>query len=421
MKITINTFGTRGDIQPYAALGKGLKQSGHTVCIFSFKIFESLVTEHGLDFFPLDIDPRQVLVDQVIAEMGNNMLRINRWLEKNFKPVLHDVFRISLDVNRDADLILNSGLSFVGWHIAEKLRIPSIAAFLWPSTPSRYIRPTLGYNLLERLPFKGVINFALTKMSNQTFFNLLSPSVNQCRKDILDLAPLTVRDYWRMDSSKGPTRFLYGYSPVVLPKPPDWGENQQVSGYWFLDTAANYQPDDVLDNFLKSGPPPIYFGFGSMVEHEQEEMVRMVASALEKTDQRGILLSGWSEFDSVDLPDSVLGIEAVPHDWLFPQMATVVHHGGAGTTAAGLRAGVPSIIVPSFGDQFFWGERLHELGAGTKPIPRRKLTEDKLVNAIEQTIGNDVIRRNAGNISQLLRAEDGIGNAVRIIEEFVTD
>jgi sterol 3beta-glucosyltransferase len=421
MKIVINTFGTRGDIQPYIALGKGLQQAGHTISIFSFKIYESFVTEHGLDFYPLDIDPRQVLLDQVIAEMGNNMIRINRWLEKNFKPVLHDVFKITLDVNRDANLILNSGLSFVAWHIAEKLNIPSIAAYLWPATPSRYISSNLGYRLPKRMPLKGTINYALTKLSNQSFFYLLRSSVNHCRKDVLNLAPLKISDYWRMDSARSTTRFVYGYSPIVLPKPPDWGENQQVSGYWFLDTAANYQPDDVLRNFLKSGPPPIYFGFGSMVEHEQEKIARMVAGALEKTGQRGILLSGWSEFDSVDLPDSVLGIEAVPHDWLFPQMAAVVHHGGAGTTAAGLRAGIPSIIVPSFGDQFFWGERVCELGVGTKPIPRKELTEDRLVEAIKQTIENNDIRRNAGNISQLLKAEDGIGNAVRMIEKFLQE
>jgi len=419
MKTTINTFGTRGDIQPYVALGKGLQRSGYTVRILSHQIFESFITEHGLDFYPLALDPHQVLINQVIAELGNNMVRIMRWMERNFKSVLQDLFLTTLDANHDTDLILNSGLSFAGWHVAEKLNKPAIAAYLWPAIPSRYIPSTMGYQLPKWMPFKGAFNYGSTKLSNQTFFNLLRSSVNECRKDILNLAPISAGYYWRLDSPKNSIPFVYGYSPIVLPKPPDWGENQQVSGYWFLDAATDYQPDDALSDFLKSGPPPIYFGFGSMVEHEQEEIIRMVVTALERSGQRGILLSGWSEFGSVDLPDSILGIESAPHDWLFPQMAAVVHHGGAGTTAAGLRAGIPSIIVPSFGDQFFWGERVYELGAGTKPIPRKKLTVDNLARAIEQSIGNDAMRRNAEEISQRIRAEDGIGTAVQMIERFV--
>lgn len=419
MKITINTFGTRGDIQPYVALGKGLRGSGHTVRILSHKIFESFVTEHGLDFYPLDLDPHQVLLNQVIAELGNNMVRIMQWMEKNFKSVLRDLFLTTLNANQDADLILNSGLSFAGWHVAEKLNKPAIAMYLWPAIPSRFIPSTMGFQLPKWMPFKGAFNYGSTKLSNQTFFNLLRSSVNECRKDILNLSPLGAGYYWRLDSPKNSIPFIYGYSPIVLPKPSDWGENQQVSGYWFLDAATEYQPDNTLSDFLKSGPPPIYFGFGSMVEHKQEEVIRTVVTALKRTGQRGILLSGWSKFGSTDLPNSILGIETAPHDWLFPQMAAVVHHGGAGTTAAGLRAGVPSIIVPSFGDQFFWGERVYELGVGTKPIPRKKLAADKLAEAIKQSIENVVMRKNAEDMGQLIRAEDGIEAAVQMIERIV--
>jgi sterol 3beta-glucosyltransferase len=421
VKITINTFGTRGDIQPYIALGKGLQRAGYTVCIFSYQIFSSFVKEHGLDFYPLDLDPRQALIDQAISELGNNIFHIMSWLEKNFKPVLQAAFRTTLDANHDADLTLNSGLSFVGWHIAEKLKIPAMAAYLWPATPSRYIPPTLGYKPPNWLPFKEIINYGSTKLSNQTFFNLLRSSVNQCRKDILNLEPLTLKDYWHMDAAPSTPPILYGYSPAVLPKPPDWGEKQQVSGYWFLDTATGYQPDSNLIDFLAGGSPPIYFGFGSMVEHEQEELIQTVIKALEKTNQRGILLSGWSKLDFSDLPASILGIEAVPHDWLFQKIAAVVHHGGAGTTAVGLRAGVPSIVIPSFGDQFFWGERVYELGVGPKPIPRRKMTADKLANAIEQTLENDVFQKNVAQISQRIQAENGVETAIQIIERFARD
>jgi len=419
MKITVNTLGTRGDIQPYIALSLGLQQAGYSVRILTHQIFEAFVKEYGLDVYPLQLDPRQLLVNQALSELGNNAIRVNRWMEENFKAGLQYLFIETLNANRGADLILNSGVSFAGWHVAEKLNIPAIATFLWPVTPSRQFPAAIGKIPPRWLPFRGVINFLSTKLFNQLFFNLLLPSVNRCRKDILDLKPLSRRDYWLLDSPASPTPLIYGYSPAVIPKPPDWSGNQHISGYWFLDTAKDYQPEKTLLEFLSNGPSPVYIGFGSMVDHEREEITQIVIHALKETNQRGILLGGWSRLGSVDIPDFIYQIDAVPHDWLFPKMAAIVHHGGAGTTAAGLRAGVPSVIVPSFGDQFFWGWRVHELGVGPKPIARKKLTVTKLTNAIQQAINHDDIKTKASRIGQQIRAENGVEIAVNMIEGFL--
>lgn len=419
MKITVNTFGTRGDIQPYIALSLGLQQAGHSVRILTHQIFETFVKEYGLDFYPLQLDPRQVLINQALSKLGNNTIRINRWMEENFKSALQDIFIATLNANRGADLMLNSGLSFAGWHVAEKLKIPAIATYLWPVTPSRHYPATSGKIPPKWLPFRGGINYLSTKLFNQLFFYLLLSSVNRCRKDILDLQPMKFREYWSLDSPRSSTPLIYGYSPVVLPKPPDWSGNQHISGYWFLDTAKDYQPEKTLLDFLANGPPPVYIGFGSMVDHEREKITQIVINALSETNQRGILLGGWSALGSKDLPDFILRIDAVPHDWLFPQMAAVVHHGGAGTTAAGLRAGIPSVIVPTFGDQFFWGWRVHELGAGPEPIPRNKLTAAKLTSVIQQAIYNENIKNIASLISQKIRGENGVDVAVNMIEGFV--
>ena len=421
MKITVNTFGTRGDVQPYIALSKGLQQAGHTVRIVTHQIFESFVKEHGLDFFPLQLDPRQVLINQALSELGNNTIRINRWMEENFKSGLQDIFKVTLQANLDAELILNSGLSFAGWHVAEKLGTPALATYLWPVTPSRHLPATSGKIPPDWLPFRGIVNYLSAKISNQLFFNLLLSSVNQCRKDILDLRPMKRREYWGLDSARSSTALIYGYSPVVIPKPPDWSNNQQIAGYWFLDTKAGYQPDKILMDFLADDRKPIYIGFGSMVDHEREEISQIVIDALREANQRGVLLGGWSALGSENLPDSIISVESVPHDWLFPQMAAVVHHGGAGTTAAGLRAGVPSVVVPSFGDQFFWGWRVHKLGVGSKPIPRNKLTVTKLVQAIQQAVNDDAIKSKATQVGQQIRAENGVESAVSMIEEFARD
>ena len=421
MKITVNTFGTRGDIQPYIALSLGLRQAGHDVRIVTHQIFEPFVKEYGLDFYPLHLDPRQVLIQQALSEVGNNTIRVTRWMEENFKSALRDIFEATLAANRDTDLMLNSGLSFAGWHVAEKLDILALAAYLWPATPSRYLPSTTGKIPPAWLPFKGVLNYLSTKLSNQLFFNLMSSQVNQCRKEILDLRPMKAREYWPLDSAQGSTPLIYGYSPAVIPKPPDWGANQQIAGYWFLDTEENYQPETALLDFLTNGPPPVYIGFGSMIDHEREEISQLVINSLRESGQRGILLGGWSELGSEDLPEFIFRVDYVPHDWLFPRMSAVVHHGGAGTTAAALRAGVPSVVVPWFADQFFWGWRVQELGVGPKPISRKKLTSAKLVGAIKQAVSDETLERQAAQLGQQIRAEDGVGFAVKLIEAFARE
>jgi sterol 3beta-glucosyltransferase len=418
MKITINTFGTRGDIQPYIALSLGLQQSGHSVRIFTHQIFAAFIKKYGLDFYPLNLDPRKVLINQALAELGNNTVRISRWMEKNFKPVLREIFKATLVANQDSELMVNSALSLAGWHVAEKLNIPSLAAFLWPMTPSRHLMGAIGKMPPAWLPFTGVVNYYTTKLFNQLFYNLMLPSVNHCRKEILNLSPLKARQYWMLDTPQSNTSIIYGYSPAVVPKPPDWSNNQQITGYWFLNSQDGYQPENPLLDFLSEGPPPVYIGFGSLVDHEPEEITRLVIDALRECNHRGIILAGWGALGLGQLPDSILHIQDVPHDWLFPRMAALVHHGGAGTTAAGLRAGVPGVIIPSFGDQFFWGSQLQKLGIGVKPIPRKKLTLNKLVSAIQQVVNDDGIKKNAGQLGQKICSEEGVFMAVTMIERF---
>jgi sterol 3beta-glucosyltransferase len=421
MRITVNTFGTRGDVQPYIALGLGLQQSGHSVRIVTHQVFESFVKAYGLDFYPLAPNPRQVLVTQALSELGNNTVRITRWLKENFQSTLRDVFQATLDANRETDLMLNSGLSFAGWHVGKKLGIPALAAYLWPVTPSRHLPATTGEIPPDWLPFRGAVNYWSTKLSNQLFFNLLLSLTNQCREEVLDLRPLRPWDYWPLDSARTSAPIMYGYSPAVVPKPPDWRDQQQVTGYWFLDTPDDYHPDEELAGFLADGPPPVVIGFGSLVEHEGEAVNQLVIDALRETGQRGVLLGGWSELGLGELPDSVFRVDAAPHDWLFLRVAAVVHHGGAGTLAAGLRAGVPTVVVPSFGDQFFWGWRVAQLGAGPKPISRKELTAARLTSAIQQAIDDEVMRDKAAQIGQQIRAENGVETAVRLIEGFARD
>jgi sterol 3beta-glucosyltransferase len=192
-----------------------------------------------------------------------------------------------------------------------------------------------------------------------------------------------------------------------------------VTGYWFLDPAEDWMPAPALVDFLAAGPPPVYVGFGSMSSRKPEETTALILGALARTGQRGIIHAGWGGMQRADLPDSVLMIDGVPFSWLFPRVAVVVHHGGAGTTSAGLRAGVPAVVVPFFGDQPYWGQRVADLGVGPAPIPRKKLTAERLAQAIQVAVTDHAMRQRAAELGTKIRAEDGVACAVAVVEQMV--
>jgi sterol 3beta-glucosyltransferase len=211
---------------------------------------------------------------------------------------------------------------------------------------------------------------------------------------------------------------IHCFSPYVVPRPNDWPENSYITGYCFLNQLDEWEPSAELKAFLDGGQTPIYFGFGSMAGRNPKRLTQIIIEALRRTNMRGIIASGWGGLLPGDLPDTIIKIDKAPHDWLFPRVVAVVHHGGAGTTAAGLRAGCPTIIYTFFGDQPFWGRRVHALTVGSEPLPQKKLTVEKLSAAIREVTENQNIRRNAKALGEKIRNEDGIANAIDIIERY---
>jgi UDP:flavonoid glycosyltransferase YjiC (YdhE family) len=213
-------------------------------------------------------------------------------------------------------------------------------------------------------------------------------------------------------------------SQHVLPRPADWQPHHRITGYVFEDENGWVAPQDLLE-FLADGDKPVYIGFGSMRERNPEETTQLILDALKQTGKRAILLSGWAGIgasnmaNASNLPDDVFLLKYAPHSWLFPRMAAVVHHGGAGTTAAALRAGVPSVVVPMMSDQPFWGRRVHELGAGTMPILRSRLTADNLAAAITEATTNRGMQEKAAELGMKISAEDGLGQALSAIRELL--
>lgn len=416
MKILIITIGSRGDVQPYVALGKGLKAAGHEVTVCTAWSFEGFVEEHGLRFAYMDNDLVELLTDDVGRQALEDMqgpigtiktaIRLIRMLKPVMRRIMSDVWDAAREFEPDF-LVYNSKVP--GVHIAEKLGMPCALAMPFPQFVATGEFPTIG------MPDFGAFTNRASYKIVQLFTTAFGGMINEFRTDILGLEK-TSRFIGLHHMTDGtPVPVLHCYSETVVPRPADWPACAYVTGYWFLDEKS--EPSDELVSFLEKGDPPVYVGFGSMSGRKPEKVTKVVVESLEAANVRGIIATGWGGLEPSDLPDSILKIDQAPHDWLFPRVSAVVHHGGAGTTAAGLRAGRPTVICPFFGDQGFWGKRVFDLRVGSKPIPQRKLSVGKLGNAIRQVTTDRAFSKNASRIGKKIRSEDGVKKALVTIEQ----
>lgn len=417
MQITIIAGGSRGDVQPYVALGKGLKEAGHTVRVLAPQDYQDLITAYGLEFFDMGGGVKTMAQSQFqdIVEQGN-ILKILAVTGQGAQQLALQSAINGLVACQGSDMILAgfAGLSN-GLALAEKLGIPFLQAYLMPFTPTSEFPGVL----TPQLPQTRLTPWAngwSHRLAQQMMWQMLRSADNKARTQILQMAPAP---FWGPFASlqRESQPIIYGYSPQVIPPPADWADYIHVTGYWFLEPPAGWEPPSDLVNFLQAGPPPVYVGFGSMLSRKPEETADLVLQALARTGQRAVLSSGWGGLKKESFPTTVFIVGSIPHSWLFPKMAAVVHHGGAGTTGAGLQAGIPSIITPFFGDQPFWGHRVYELGVGPKPISRQRLTVKNLADAIQCAVYDMTMRKNASSLGEHIRAENGIARAVTIIEQ----
>ena len=417
MRIAIMASGSRGDVQPYVALGKGLQDAGHDVRLVSNENFAGLAQSAGVPFRSLRGDVQAVAESEemrALIEKGN-FIAITRYTAKALQGAAVHSAEDALAACRGVELIVTGlGGLFNGLAIAEKLNLSIMQAYLIPMTPTKEFPSVL-------LPAEGpTLPSALTRTSHyltqQAIWQGVRVADNMARKQVLGLRAAPFFGPFN-DPRLERLPVLYGFSPAVIARPADWDPRVQVTGYWFLKEATDWTPPSGLMDFMDNGTPPVYIGFGSMGNRKPEEVTQIVLQALATTKQRAIVASGWGGLSRQQLPDTVFTVDSLPHAWLFPRMAAVVHHGGAGTTAAGLRAGVPSIAVPFFGDQLFWGQRIVTLGVGPQPIPRKQMTAERLAQAIQTAVTDSAMRGRAADLGAKIQAEDGIARAVEIIRK----
>lgn len=430
--IVIVTIGSRGDVQPCVALAVGLRNAGLPVSLVAPAAFAGLAAAHGVDLRGLPVDPAGMLaaeLGQVWIESGRDVRAFLRGLRDLTEPFGEPVADAILSACDDAELLVYATLAFPAWHVAQARGVPAVQVSFAPLCPTAAFPPVLfpdpfaGSDPWQATPLGAVIRSyhrVAHRLFAQALWLPLRRRVNRWRRTRLGLPPAG----WRSPGLEVDLRgepLLQAFSPTILPPPRDWGPHVTTTGAWFLDTPDGWRPPPDLAGFLDAGPPPVVVGMGSMTSREPAALTAVVVEALRRTGHRGVLVTGWGGLGrGGDLGDDVLVSEGVPYDWLLPRAAAVVHHGGAGTTAAGLRAGVPTVVVPHFGDQPLWGDRVRALGAGPPPLPRADLTADRLVAALRAATGDPGIRTAAAAADRAIRAERGVPRAVEVITGIAT-
>jgi len=409
VNVTILTIGSRGDVQPFVALGVGLRDAGHEVTLATGKGFETFVSERGLRFAGLDVDLLERLQspEGKAALSGKNLLGTLKETASMYRRVLDQEWEAS----RGAEGVVYHPKALGGYHIAEDLNVPAFLAH-----PIPMFSPTRAFPnpVLPVADLGGTLN----RLSYGAFLRLSTASfhrtINRWREETLGLPPRRLLAS-ELELRGEPVPTLISCSPHVVPPPADWDRCTTMTGYWFLDRTGDWQPPAHLADFLEGGPPPVYVGFGSLGGWISDKVVGAALSALRRSGKRGVLATGAGRVPS-GVSDDVCVIGSAPHEWLFPRMAAVVQHGGAGTTAEGLRAGKPSVICPTtMNDQLFWGRRVSELGVGPEPIPQKKLTAGTLLRAIRIATEDNRVRERAAALGEKIRAERGVARAVGVI------
>ena len=399
MKVAIPTIGSRGDVQPFIALAQSLTRAGHEVTLATHPHMRSLVESYGTSFRSIGPNIDFAREAAMIRESSRNhiaaLIRAMRLSFDILKRSYHDI----LDLCREVDLVVTSAQSAAGKNEADLLNLPYLSVTLMPwaipwNDPERPLLKRIVYHLIDEF-----VQLATTR------------PLNQIRKD-QGLPPVGREGFTSLRMN------LIPVSPTVYAPNPNWDSRHHVTGYWYTEEVSGWRPPSDLLSFLDSGKPPVVISLGSMGYGESimKETLRLFAGAIQQSGHRGIL-QGWETLnDQMDLPSTIFATGSLPHSWLFPRCAGVIHHGGYGTTAACLRAGRPALVIPHIADQFYWAKIVHDLGVGPKPVPQSKLTRADLVGSIDELINSDTMLQTATSLGNQIRSETGVQDAVNYIQ-----
>ncbi|MEV1068100.1 glycosyltransferase [Streptomyces sp. NPDC050263] len=406
--VVIFAAGSRGDVQPCLALGKALTGQGDTVRVLASVRYQHLIAEAGLDFHPLPADPAEIIESaegQELLASRSNPVAFVRSFSRVLRPHITLILAQTQSGAKGADLVLAPTFSFLGVHLSQYLNVPHAIIHFQPSQPTVTFPHPLAPAARLLGPLGNRLSFDAVDLAS---WIMCRQFINPWRRENLGLPALSLLAPFR-HVRRAPV--LCAFSPTIVPRPSDWGPNVHVTGYWH-HRQPMWEPPRELLAFLADGPPPVYVGFGSMKTRDPEETDNIVRVALRRAGLRGVLAG-----DPATSEDDILVVGDTSHQWLFPRMAAVVHHGGAGTTASALRAGRPSLVCPFFGDQAYWASRVRKLRAGPEPLPARDLTVIALTQRLHALTRNTVHAEAARQLGGALQAEDGTARACHVLNK----
>jgi UDP:flavonoid glycosyltransferase YjiC (YdhE family) len=418
LSIVIMIVGTRGDVQPFIPIGLRLKSDGHRVRVATHREFRPVIEKAELEFYPLAGDPHALIEymvktggrivplrpDHIIEDVPKKRAMIAEILASTWPAcTAPDPEKPNAPAFR-ADFIIANPPSYGHLHCAERLHVPLHMIFTMPWSPtSAFPHPLARLDPSADRPVQNYLSYAIADLLT---WSGIGDLINDFREETLALPPISMVDGPALlEAHEVP--FTYLWPASLVPRPADWGPHIDLSNFIFYDQAHTYQPPQDLLDFLAAGEKPIYVGFGSAVVPDSAAVSRTIFAALEKAGARGVVSEGWGNLGHESPPPNVYLIGDAPHDWLFRHCRAVCHHGGAGTTAAGLRAGLPTVVVPFFGDQFFWGQVIADAGAGPQPIPIDDLESEALADAFTLCARPEV-RECAEALGEKVRDTDGV-------------
>lgn len=418
MRITILTVGSRGDVEPCVALGLGLRDAGCDVKIASHFTFRGLIEDHGFTFAPLSVDPRAVV--ESLARSGGSPTGMMRGFRQVVEPALYEAANEAAEAAEGADGLLISSAAFLGYDVADARDLPAAGIAMSPLIaptshfPNALMPASIGFQSGSLRTIGALYNRTTHLAAGQLLWQPFRKTINRIRSEVFSLKPHPFLGPL-LDSGSDDRLQLYAWSKELLPEPPDWGDHRRITGYWFLNGEEGWEPPEKLVKFLESGPLPVCMGFGSSYIKNAAQIADVFAETLDSMGQRGILLGGWGGLRGKSPHHNVMEIEEVPYDWLLPRTRGFVHHGSAGATHAALRAKIPAVAVPSYGDQLLWGHLLSKSGAAPAPIQRSKLSPERLARAVSRIIIDPSLKENADNLGGRVAREKGVENAVDLI------
>ena len=415
MHITIFVYGTWGDLRPHVVLGAELLKAGHKVQVVGSPVYEDWVRERGLEFYALTTDVN-VFSKENASIMDEGIIRQLQMVRQDMPVIFTQMALETYEATRNSDILIT--VEFGVALLFDILKVNNLKTILINPAP---LNPTSEFAFVGMpsvpswFPFKVWYNDLSYNLLHRIQWSTMAGARNDIATKHLGVPKSKFKEY---EATLAKIPAITCVSQHIFQRPSDWAEHFQVTGYLIDDDPEWEAPQDLVD-FIEAGEAPVYIGFGSMPNSKPEATTQLIIEAVQQTGKRAVILKGWAGFHADDSPDNIYILDYAPHSWLFPKMSALVHHGGAGTTASGFRAGVPMTIVPHQADQPYWGRTIFELGVGTKPIPRKKLSVNNLANAIRIMTSDETMRAKAQELSAKIAQEDGLAESVAWVEKFL--